>query len=89
MRTPSALIVNGEEVEGVSSLKSLGTLIPDDLKWDATTTAVVKKAHQHLSFLRTLLSLLYREHFDGLNHNMVCQLHRHWQEIPQTSHKNC
>ncbi|KAL0147888.1 hypothetical protein M9458_056809, partial [Cirrhinus mrigala] len=45
--------INGMAVEPVSSFKFLGTHI-SDLSWTTNTSSLVKKAHQHLFFLRTL-----------------------------------
>ncbi len=41
-------------MERVSSFKFLGVHITEDLTWSAHTDAVLKKAHQHLFFLRRL-----------------------------------
>lgn len=46
------LIINGEEVKKVSCFKFLGILITGDLKCEANTTAIVKKAQQWLYFIR-------------------------------------
>ncbi len=41
-------------MERVNSFKFLGVHITEDLTWSAHTDAVLKKAHQHLFFLRRL-----------------------------------
>ena len=48
------LSINGEIIERVSNFKFLGTVISDDLKWEANIDKVVSKAHQRLYFLRLL-----------------------------------
>lgn len=46
--------INGTVVEGVDTFKYLGVNVLKDLVWDCHTTAVVKKAQQHLYGLRHL-----------------------------------
>ena len=46
--------INGKEVERVASFKFLGVHISEDLSWTLNTSSLVKKAHQHLFFLRRL-----------------------------------
>lgn len=45
----SALTINGEDVEGVSSFKFLETHIWEDLTWSFNTTALVQRAQQWLT----------------------------------------
>ncbi len=52
--THDPIHINGMVVECVSSFKFLGTHILEDLTWTTNTSSLVKKAHQHLFFLRTL-----------------------------------
>uniref|UniRef100_A0A8C1PS38 Reverse transcriptase domain-containing protein n=1 Tax=Cyprinus carpio TaxID=7962 RepID=A0A8C1PS38_CYPCA len=52
--THDPIHINGMVVERVSSFKFLGTTISEDLSWTTNTSSLVKKAHQHLFFLRTL-----------------------------------
>ncbi|XP_013766202.1 CD109 antigen [Pundamilia nyererei] len=51
---PPPLSIKGDYVEKVSSFKFLGTHISEDLSWSTNTSALVKKAQQHLHFLRVL-----------------------------------
>ncbi|KAI5608469.1 gastrula zinc finger protein XlCGF28.1-like [Silurus asotus] len=46
--------INETEVERVSSFKFLGVHISEDLTWQQNKSALVKKAHQRLYFLRSL-----------------------------------
>ena len=48
------VLINGTEVERVSSFKFLGVHISEDLTWTLNTSSLVKKAHQRLFFLRRL-----------------------------------
>ena len=48
------LMIGGQEVEMVDSFKFLGTTISSSLTWEENTTAIVKKAHQRIYFLRRL-----------------------------------
>lgn len=48
------LIINGAEVERVSSTKFLGVHVTEDLSWTTNTVALAKKANQRLYFLRRL-----------------------------------
>ncbi len=48
------LTSNGATVKRLSSTKFLGVHIPEDLSWTNNTTALAKKAHQRLYFLRKL-----------------------------------
>ena len=43
---------DGTDVEGVTSFKFLGVHISEDLSWTLNTSTLIKKAHQHLFFLR-------------------------------------
>ncbi|KAK0152895.1 RNA-directed DNA polymerase from mobile element jockey [Merluccius polli] len=45
---------NGSEVERVTNFKFLGVHISENLSWSLNTTALIKKAHQGLFFLRRL-----------------------------------
>ena len=51
---PPPLLIRGELVEQVSDFRFLGTYISRDLKWGTNTSALVRKAHQRLYFLRSL-----------------------------------
>ena len=53
-KTPTHLIINGSAVESVKSTKFLGVHISNDLSWTTNTTALVKKAHSRLHFLRRM-----------------------------------
>eukprot|EP00061_Rhincodon_typus_P007721 g29706.t1 len=48
------IYINGTEVERVKSIKFLGVMITTDLSWTSHVNATVKKAQQHLFFLRRL-----------------------------------
>ncbi|XP_062859991.1 polycystin-1 [Trichomycterus rosablanca] len=48
------VLINGDEVERVSSFKFLGIHISEDLSWTHNTSCLVKKAQQRLYFLRRL-----------------------------------
>lgn len=48
------LLINGQQVESVSTFKYLGTHIPADLSSSTNTKALVKKAQQRLHFDRVL-----------------------------------
>eukprot|EP00061_Rhincodon_typus_P002475 g17666.t1 len=48
------IYVNRTEVERVESIKFLRVLITDNLSWTSHVNATVKKAQQHLFFLRQL-----------------------------------
>ena len=48
------LYINGKCVERVHTFRFLGVQISDDFSWTHNTTAVIKKAQQHLNFLRVL-----------------------------------
>ena len=48
------LMIGGQEVEMVDTFKFLGTTISSSLTWEDNTSAVVKKAHQRMYFLRRL-----------------------------------
>ncbi len=53
-REHTPITIDKTPVERVSSFKFLGVHITEDLTWSAHTDAVLKKAHQHLFFLRRL-----------------------------------
>lgn len=48
------VLIDGTEVECVPSFKFLGVYISEDLSWTLNTSTLVKKAQQHLYFLRRL-----------------------------------
>uniref|UniRef100_A0A8C6P5X3 Reverse transcriptase domain-containing protein n=1 Tax=Nothobranchius furzeri TaxID=105023 RepID=A0A8C6P5X3_NOTFU len=52
--TYAPLLINGEHVDCVPSIRFLGTIISADLSWSANTRALVKKAQQRLQLLRVL-----------------------------------
>lgn len=51
---PHPIHINGDCVKRVSQFKFLGVYMVDDLSLNANTTALVKRAQQHLHILRTL-----------------------------------
>ncbi len=53
-RPPPPLYIGGVAVEVVSSFRYLGVYITEDLTWRTNTTRLVRKAYQHLYFLRKL-----------------------------------
>ncbi len=53
-REHTPITIDKTPVERVTSFKFLGVHITEDLTWSAHTDAVLKKAHQHLFFLRRL-----------------------------------
>ncbi|KAK3519981.1 hypothetical protein QTP70_010107 [Hemibagrus guttatus] len=53
-RTLNAMKTKESEVEHVSSFKFLGVHISEDLSWHLNTSTLVRKAQQHLYFLRRL-----------------------------------
>lgn len=55
------LIINNENVEIVESFKFLGSIISQDIGWDAHVMAIRKKAQQRLYFLRQLRKFGVRE----------------------------
>ncbi|XP_034070999.1 uncharacterized protein LOC117545361 [Gymnodraco acuticeps] len=55
--THSPVHLSGEEVERVTSFKFLGVHISEDLSWTTNTSALVKKAHKRIFFLRKLAKL--------------------------------
>ena len=55
--THSPVHLSGEEVERVTSFKFLGVYISEDLSWTTNTSALVKKAHKRIFFLRKLAKL--------------------------------
>ncbi|KAM3873359.1 LOW QUALITY PROTEIN: centrosomal protein of 72 kDa [Diretmus argenteus] len=48
------LVINGDEVEIASNFCFLGVHLDDNLTWSTNTSAIIKKAHQRLYFLRVL-----------------------------------
>ena len=63
------LIINGQEVNQVSSFKFLGTHIAHNMKWQENITDIRKKARQRLYFLRMLNSF-------NLNRNILVSFYR-------------
>ncbi len=61
-REYTPIIIDGTPVERVSSFKFLGVHITEDLTWSAHTDAVLKKAQQHLFFLRRLKKFVMSPH---------------------------
>ena len=53
-RPPLPLTIDGAAVTQVTSTKLLGVTITDDLTWKNNTTALARKAQQHLYFIRKL-----------------------------------
>ncbi|XP_031159417.2 uncharacterized protein LOC116052744 [Sander lucioperca] len=52
--THTPILINGTEVERVTSFRFLGVHISEDLSWTLNTSTLIKKAHQCLFFLRRL-----------------------------------
>eukprot|EP00061_Rhincodon_typus_P003804 g21011.t1 len=50
----SPIYINGTEAEREDSIKFLSVTISDDLSWTSHVNVTVKKAQQHLFFLRQL-----------------------------------
>eukprot|EP00061_Rhincodon_typus_P005658 g25448.t1 len=48
------IYINGTEVKRLKNIKFLGVMITDDLSWSSHVDVTVKKAEQHLFFLRWL-----------------------------------
>ena len=48
------LVISGDCVERASNFRFLGVHLDEDLTWSTNTSAIVKKAHQRLHFLRVL-----------------------------------
>ena len=48
------LVISGEYVERAPNFRFLGVHLDEDLTWSTNTSAIVKKAHQRLHFLRVL-----------------------------------
>ncbi|XP_051521146.1 sialidase-4 isoform X1 [Myxocyprinus asiaticus] len=67
-REHSPITINGAPVERVSSFKFLSVHITEELTWSVHTEAVVKKAHQHLFFLRWLRKF-------GMNHHILTRFY--------------
>jgi hypothetical protein len=53
--------ISGNEVEQVSSFKLLGVTLQNDLKWEANSKEVVKKARKRLYFLRILKAFMVKK----------------------------
>ena len=52
--TTLPLDINGDRVERAPSIRFLGVHLDEDLTWSTNTSAIIKKAHQRLHFLRVL-----------------------------------
>ena len=50
------MILDEKNIEVVNEAKLLGVLITDDLKWDANTESLVKKANKRMELLRKVAS---------------------------------
>ena len=48
------LVISGDAVERAPSFRFLGVHLDEDLTWGTNTSAITKKAHQRLHFLRVL-----------------------------------
>eukprot|EP00061_Rhincodon_typus_P001190 g13998.t1 len=48
------IYINATEVEGVKSIQFLGVTLTDDVSWTSHVNVTLKKAQQHLFFLRRL-----------------------------------
>ncbi len=70
MSTPP-ITIDGTPVERVSNTKFLGVNITKDLTWTIHTQSVVRKAYQHLFFLRRLKKLRIK------NRRRICHIHIH------------
>ncbi|KAM9559260.1 uncharacterized protein ACWYII_012624 [Salvelinus alpinus] len=90
--------IHGTALERVSSFKFLGVHVTDDLTWIINTTTLVKRAQQHLCFLRLLkifgippwvLSKYYPLHYPEpphqLHHGLVQELLRPRPQGPPAS----
>ena len=53
-RDHAPLSIQGVQVERVSTVRFLGTLISEDVSWTANSAALAKRANQRLYFLRVL-----------------------------------
>lgn len=51
------LEIDGSAVSTAESFKFLGTIISHNFKWEDSITAVTKKAHQRMFYLRQLKKL--------------------------------
>ena len=52
----SRLKLNSENVEVINSTRLLGTILTEDLKWDANTKNIVKRANARMELLRRVAS---------------------------------
>ena len=96
---PKHSVINGQDVESVSSYKYLGTLIDDKLKFDLNTTSVCKRGQQRLSALRklakfqvdkTLMTLFYRAFIESiLSFSIVCWYGNITIREEECTHRNC
>ena len=50
------LQLNGDNLEIVDRAKLLGVIITDDLKWEANTESIVKRANMRMELLRKVAS---------------------------------
>ncbi|KAI3361701.1 hypothetical protein L3Q82_002059 [Scortum barcoo] len=82
------LLINNSAVEVVSSTKFLGVHITDDLTWSVNSASLVKRAQQHLHFLRRMkrahlpppiLTTLYRSTVESILTNCISV----WDIAPQ------
>ena len=53
---------NGENIEVVTELKLLGTVLTDDLKWDRNTSYLVKKAYMRMQLLYSAAKFTKNKH---------------------------
>ena len=51
-KVSTRLEINGNILENVNEIKLLGTIITDNLKWDANTRYIVKRAYARMELLR-------------------------------------
>ena len=59
-RSPSSLpplTIKSSVVKEVESFKFLGTVITNNLKWEETSSSIIKRAHSGMFFLRQLTKL--------------------------------
>ena len=52
----SRIVLKGEPIELVISMKILGVTVTSDLNWDENTRGLVKKVHQRMQLLRSVWS---------------------------------
>ena len=51
------LELNDTNIEQVKNFKVLGTILSDDLSWDANCSAIIKKCNSRMQLLSKLLVL--------------------------------